>query len=84
MGGKLGLGTNNTLVAVYGQYQVCDDKYQIFYSRIKSNVKVVHHQHEAVILTLVAGSEASTGLMISLTETMQPFLADVSAVISEL
>ena len=47
-------------------------------------MKVVHHQHEAVILTLVAGSEASTGLMISLTETMQPFLADVSAVISEL
>ena len=46
-------------------------------------IKVVHHQHEAVILTLVAGSEASTGLMISMTETMQPFLADVSAVISD-
>ena len=46
-------------------------------------MKVVHHQHEAVILTLVAGSEASTGLMISMTETMRPFLADVSAVISD-
>ena len=84
VGGKLGLGTNNTLVAVYGQYQVLTN---LKYSMPVSNpirCQVVHHQHEAVILTLVAGSEASTGLMISLTETMQPFLADVSAVISEL
>ena len=46
--------------------------------------KIVHHQYESVILTLVASSEASTGMMISLTESMQPLLADVSAVISEL
>ena len=29
VGGKLGLGTNNTLVAVYGQYQVFDYKYSL-------------------------------------------------------
>ena len=43
VGGKLGLGRNSRLVAVYGQHQV------------------VHTQHEAVILTLVATTEASTG-----------------------
>ena len=43
VGGKLGLGRNSRLVAVYGQHQV------------------VHLQHEAVILTLVATTEASTG-----------------------
>ena len=83
VGGKLGLGTNNTLVAVYGQYQVLTHwKYSMPVSN-PTRCQVVHHQHEAVILTLVAGSEASTGLMISMTETMRPFLADVSAVISD-
>ena len=43
VGGKLGLGRNTSLVAVYGQYQV------------------IHHQHQQVILTMVASSEANTG-----------------------
>ena len=43
VGGKLGLGRNKTLVAVYSDHQV------------------VHHQHEAVILTLVANNAANTG-----------------------
>ena len=65
VGGKLGLGNNNTLVAVYGEHQV------------------VHHQHEAVILTLVANSSADTGHLMNLTTTLQPFLEDISAVIAE-
>ena len=49
VGGKLGLGRNTSLVAVYGQHQV------------------IHHQHQHVILTMVATSDANTGRATSLT-----------------
>jgi len=65
VGGKLGLGRNNTLVAVYGNYQV------------------IHHQHQSVVMTLIGKVEASTGLLMNMTETLQPFLSDISAVISD-
>ena len=82
VGGKLGLGRNKTLVAVYSDHQV------------------VHHQHEAVILTLVANNTANTGEtlynldayitailvsghLMNLTSTLQSFLTDISAVIEE-
>ena len=82
VGGKLGLGRNKTLVAVYSDHQV------------------VHHQHEAVILTLVANNAANTGEtlynldafitsilvsghLMNLTSTLQSFLTDISAVIEE-
>ena len=61
VGGKLGLGRNTSLVAVYGQYQV------------------IHHQHQQVIITMVASSGANTGqtsvLLCSITYTLFPLQA---------
>ena len=83
VGGKLGLGRNTSLVAVYGQYQV------------------IHHQHQQVILTMVASSEANTGqtlvllcsitytfvyfagYLLNMSESLQPFMTDISSAISE-
>ena len=42
VGGKLGLGTNNTLVAVYGQYQVCDDSYSMHELSQMSRLSIIN------------------------------------------
>ena len=63
--GKMGLGSNTCLVAVYASHQV------------------VHCIHMSVIVTLVAISEANTGHLTSLVDTMRPFLTDVSNAVAE-
>jgi len=63
--GKMGLGSNTCLIAVYTNHQV------------------IHSIHMSVIITMVATSEANTGYLTSLVDSMRPFLADISNAVTE-
>ena len=83
VGGKLGLGRNTSLVAVYGQYQVIHHQHSQVILTMVANSEAntgqtpltrgsIHHYYCYI-----------AGYLLNMSESLKPFLTDISNAISE-
>ena len=82
MSGKLGLGRNTSLVAVYGEYQVIHHQHhQVILTMVASSGANTgpwsDGKYSQILLRFISG------FLMNLSEKLQPFMMDISNAISE-
>ena len=82
MSGKLGLGRNTSLVAVYGEYQVIHHQHhQVILTMVASSGANTgpwsDRNYSQILLRFISG------FLMNLSEKLQPFMMDISNAISE-